>query len=102
MSIMDEEARLTRICEILDALKNRVLTPEEIAHLECELDQNAQVRDPNSVGVLLAGSSAAYEFAAFAEKLKTRQGTKTPDFNTLYRRRAELDGTGPSTGPPPG
>jgi hypothetical protein len=29
---------------------------------------------------------------AFMQKLKDRQGTITPDFDTLYRRKAELDG----------
>ncbi len=89
---MDEEGRLKRVCEILDALKNPALTPEEIAYLESELDQFSHVRDPNATGELLPGPPAAYELAAFAERLRNRQGTKMPDFADLYRRKADLDG----------
>ena len=89
---MDDEARLKRVCEILDTLKSSALTPEEIDRLERELDQYVQVRDPNAVGELLPGPPAAYELAAFAERLKNRKGTKMPDFVALYRRRADLDG----------
>ena len=31
------------------------------------------------------------ELAAFIERLMTRQGTTIPDFDALYRRKAELD-----------
>ena len=35
------------------------------------------------------------EMMAFAERLAARQGTFMPDFDALYRRKAELDGSSP-------
>lgn len=89
---MDDEDRIKRIGEILDALKDSKLTPEELARLERELDQHVHVRDPNAMGKVLPGPPAAYELAAFAERLRNRQGSKIPDLNALYQRKRELDG----------
>jgi hypothetical protein len=83
---MYDESRIKRICEILDTLKDHALTPEETARLERELDQYAHVRDPNAIAQLLPDPPAAYELAAFAERLRNRQGAKLPDFASLYRR----------------
>jgi len=87
----DDEARIQRIGRILDALKDPTLPAEDKARLERELDQYVQVRDPDATAIVLDISPAIIEYAAFAEKLINRQGTIMPDFESLRRRKAELD-----------
>ena len=85
---MNDDDRVKRIGETLDALKDQTLPPEELASLERELDQYAYVRDPDVVGIEV---STPADFAAFAERLKNRQGTTIPDFEEFHRKKAELD-----------
>jgi hypothetical protein len=85
---MNDDDRVRRIGEILDALKDQALPPEVLADLERELDQYTYVRDPDVVGIEV---STPAHFAAFAERLKNRQGTTIPDFDELRRKKAEID-----------
>jgi hypothetical protein len=87
----DDDARIKPIGQLLDALKDPTLSAEDIARLERELDQYVQVRDPNAMAVVLDVPPVVFEYMAFAEKLKNRQGTKMPDFEAIRRRKNELD-----------
>ena len=90
---MSDDDRLKRIGEILDALREQALPPEELASLDRELDQYVQVRDPNAnaVAFVMYAPPAEFELLAFAQRLKSRQGTTIPDFEELRRKKAEID-----------
>jgi len=84
---MSDDDRVKRIGEILDALKDKTLSPQALARLERELEQYAWVRDPNAVGDVLPPDV----LVLFAEELKQWQGTIFPDFEAVRRKKAELD-----------
>ena len=76
---MNDDDRLKRIGEILDALREQTLPPEELASLERELDQYAYVRDLDVVCVEISTPPA---FPLLKPQI---------DMNSVYKRRTELD-----------
>ncbi|MEX2112792.1 MAG: hypothetical protein WD845_06370 [Pirellulales bacterium] len=68
-------------------ITQRPLTPEELAELR------GYWNSPQAKAMRLASNPMAWARARveFMRKFKKRQGTKTPDFNALYHRKAELD-----------
>ncbi len=90
-----DDARITRIGEILDTLKRENLPAEERAKLEEELDSIGRVVDPPFIGKVIAYSdwkAVVYsDWKAFVDRLINRQGSIPPDFEAIRRRKAELD-----------
>ena len=76
---MNDDDRVKRIGEILDALREQTLPPEELARLERELDQYAYVCDPGAVCVEI---STPTNFPLLKPQI---------DMNSVYKRRTELD-----------
>ena len=83
------EARLAFVIRFLEEAIGRPLTSEERAGVEerqpeCER-LAADVRER------LDPMARARATLAFMKQLKARQGTFMPDFEALYRRKADLD-----------
>ena len=87
----DEDFRVQRIGELLDALHDPELSADETARLEAALDRLVQVRDPKATGELLDVSPEVVEYILVAERLARRQGAIMPDFDAIRRRKAALD-----------
>jgi hypothetical protein len=96
MSGMDEnERRVERIFEIFAALRDAKLPPLERAKLEREVDVLGRLlevpRSESEESERLTLQIIRTDAATISERLKNRQGTRMPNFNKLYSRRAELD-----------
>jgi hypothetical protein len=89
----DDDDRITRIGELLDALNDPALSDEQRAQFERELSRLGEV--------LPEGVRRVIEHQLFADELKVRQGTIPPDFAAIYRRKAELDRRTSEDSPPP-
>jgi hypothetical protein len=76
----NDNERIERINEILAALDSADLSSQKRAQLEQELDRLGRVLDPPVAAM-----------PDFMQQLKDRQGSIAPDFESLYRRKAELD-----------
>ncbi len=74
------EDNLESLVKAYEAKLGRSLTAQEFKEFVYAWNEARQL--PN-----------AYE--KFAHRLKARQGTSMPDFDALYRRKAELDGEQP-------
>jgi hypothetical protein len=84
----NDDSRIERIAEILEALKSPTLLPEERAKLQTELDSLGRVLDPVFDGATVV---PYFGYKAFKHYLMNRQGSILPDFESIRRRKAVLD-----------
>ncbi len=79
-----DDPRINRICEILQSLRDEALPRIERTKLERELDMLGQVLDEPREPVY-------FDLLDLLDWFTKRQATVIPDFNELYRKKAELD-----------
>jgi hypothetical protein len=58
-------------------------------------EQAAELFELYKATIPAPASPAELEALAFVDRLKNRQASHPPDFDDLYRRKAELDDTAP-------
>jgi hypothetical protein len=94
---MNDDTNFQKALQEIEKLMGTPLSTEDREQWN-KLWPEIQSRSERQIKIIkaqLEGRHAAYQnspLVIFARKLKARQGTTMPDFEALYRPKAELDG----------